>query len=1490
MLGLSSGLIKGTSVLRSIVKKGLQAWYKADNTQAPLGEEEIANGEFTTGPEVVINGNFASNSNWTSDDGSFVISGGKANATNSQYHPALEQAFTHLDKKYSVTYTISNYSSGSILAYVGGTGQGTIRTSNGTYTEIIQAGGSNYIGFRTLNSFNGSVDNVSVKQTNPNDSWLIANGSVNNSEVTIKDGSTFIDYDSTDNQNTGISIGGIVTLNKKYRVEIVVDSLSVDKKLKVHTGNDSNTLSVGVNTFEMMSTNGNTFSIARTENETSVTAVVSKASLKEITNSVKDFSSNNNNGVLYSGKCLHFDQANTYIDIDYWASKTIDANTKATFATWVNPDDITPGDYIFGAWTVDNAALFYLGIKQNKLDLGWGDSGWTNSVTSGALPTLVNHTWYRVVAVVDGLTCKVYLNGEFVFSKTNSSSFTINSEGISIGAQGDDHGDHLYGELADFQIYDKAWTPSDVAYDYNNPDKDVFDDEGRAQVLGEELVSNGDFTNNITGWTAKDSTISYDNGKLRVSGTTNNNGGAYQDIGLVEGKYYKMTATMQLLTGSSNGTFTLLTSQSNGTGQTAVYTGSTLVTGGDAVTETFIFTPGTGDVSIQLSSNESNATYTVDNISVKEVLTHAGEIYPTDCTALYRLNEGAGDRVYNAAPVLGEEIIPNPDLTSSLDDWNIENNSSTHTITHTANGARFIAPDINPIMVFSPTSAPITAGKMYRLEVVISEFRGTGGLKIANTDVFDNYPNDTASGTINFDSAGTHTHVFIAGVNGSPFAFYRNASSVDLTIKSVSVKEISLSESYVQASWASSNWITAQPYIPQYAMSSYSKKMFFDGSNDYIELATEKTIAAADAFSLSFWYYNIDTSNSRVILGKDGSTDDYLSLGAGDESLIFKAGGSSKTLDFNSDLIAGKLNHIVLTSPGGTGTMKCYLNGILQDDTENSLNADFDYRHIFRNATDYGKGFIDELAHFSKELSEAETQEIFNAGMALDCRDHSAYLGSEMVSNGDFSSIGSELVTNGDFSGNPASWTPPNEWTISGGKASANTTGISKALVQNISVVDAKLYNVSVEISDYVKGSLQVQFDGYIIPAVWGNGVYNFTVSSPATNVTLYLYAMNESKFSIDNISIKEIEGDWRALEGGNQYLGWSQTGWSIANGKASVDHNNTDLTAMELSKSSFGQVAGRTYSISFEISDYVSGTFQPQFNGQIIAGVTANGVYNYIVSANNTGGSFYLYALSSPKFSVDNVSVKEVDLKGYWRNNGTDAWTDLSPYGNNGTVNGSPTTIQLQEVPYFKKDTFGLPMNKVREKGLNLDGSSYITVDDSTGFNFGTTGFTVQFWVKPKSMSADMRLVTKGVTGNGEWMISIASDNSVRVYAKDSAGNELDSGAPSSAFSTLTANNWAMVTVVVDTPNDKILFYKDNQSTPTEKTGVSWSGNFNNTRPLVVGDHYLGSTKFDGIIDDVKIYNKVLSKSEITKNYKATRSKHVSTSNWSDDFSDGFI
>ena len=141
-----------------------------------------------------------------------------------------------------------------------------------------------------------------------------------------------------------------------------------------------------------------------------------------------------------------------------------------------------------------------------------------------------------------------------------------------------------------------------------------------AEVIGGDLVTNGDFATDLSGWSNKSSTSTWVLGSARIDNSIGNaNSGIFQDIGLVLGKTYTLTATLKLISADSNGNFVVLTSNSGGGGQTIIYTGNALVIGGASVTETIEFTTADSDVSIQLACNTTNAVFEIDNISVKEV-------------------------------------------------------------------------------------------------------------------------------------------------------------------------------------------------------------------------------------------------------------------------------------------------------------------------------------------------------------------------------------------------------------------------------------------------------------------------------------------------------------------------------------------------------------------------------------------------------------------------------------------------------------------------------------------------------------------------------------------------------------------------------------------------------------------------------------------------------------------------------------------------------
>ena len=116
------------------------------------------------GEELVTNGTFDTDSNWTKDS-AWSINSGKANCDGTQSGNAnIYQPISFVvGKVYKVTYELSNVSSGSAKIVFGDTG-GTLRSTNGIFTEYYTfVSGSNFY-IQGNSSFIGSINNISVKE------------------------------------------------------------------------------------------------------------------------------------------------------------------------------------------------------------------------------------------------------------------------------------------------------------------------------------------------------------------------------------------------------------------------------------------------------------------------------------------------------------------------------------------------------------------------------------------------------------------------------------------------------------------------------------------------------------------------------------------------------------------------------------------------------------------------------------------------------------------------------------------------------------------------------------------------------------------------------------------------------------------------------------------------------------------------------------------------------------------------------------------------------------------------------------------------------------------------------------------------------------------------------------------------------------------------------------------------------------------------------
>jgi len=107
------------------------------------------------------------NDRWVLDDG-WSIEDGKAVCDGSQSSNAdLDQSnfiSTLKGAQYETTYTISNYSAGTIKIRFSSGNVTTERSSNGTFTEIITAAGNGGFRLRASSTFAGSVDNVTLRE------------------------------------------------------------------------------------------------------------------------------------------------------------------------------------------------------------------------------------------------------------------------------------------------------------------------------------------------------------------------------------------------------------------------------------------------------------------------------------------------------------------------------------------------------------------------------------------------------------------------------------------------------------------------------------------------------------------------------------------------------------------------------------------------------------------------------------------------------------------------------------------------------------------------------------------------------------------------------------------------------------------------------------------------------------------------------------------------------------------------------------------------------------------------------------------------------------------------------------------------------------------------------------------------------------------------------------------------------------------------------
>jgi hypothetical protein len=173
----------------------------------------------------------------------------------------------------------------------------------------------------------------------------------------------------------------------------------------------------------------------------------------------------------------------------------------------------------------------------------------------------------------------------------------------------------------------------------------------------------------------------------------------------------------------------------------------------------------------------------------------------------------------------------------------------------------------------------------------------------------------------------------------------------------------------------------------------------------------------------------------------------------------------------------------------------------------------------------------------------------------------------------------------------------------------------------------------------------------------------------------------------------------------------------------------------------------------------------------------------------------------------------------------------------------------------------------------LELDSSQYGSIAYASQTNLNFTGnFTIECWVKLESISAfDQNLVIRKLTSKG-WRFVLSSSGSGKYKAVadyDNGSNYVSIYAAADTLVTADIGNWHHLAIAMDVANHTGVIYKDggavsitqdNAGNPTSIGAVNAN--------LYIGCSDSVADFFDGLIDEVRVWNDLRTAQEIYDNY----------------------
>ena len=413
--------------------------------------------------------------------------------------------------------------------------------------------------------------------------------------------------------------------------------------------------------------------------------------------------------------------------------------------------------------------------------------------------------------------------------------------------------------------------------------------------------------------------------------------------------------------------------------------------------------------------------------------------------------------------------------------------------------------------------------------------------------------------------------------------------------------------------------------------------------------------------------------------------------------------------------------------------------------------------------------------------------------------------------------------------------------------------------------------------SDFFKGLIS---DVQIYNAEWTQADVTYDYNNPN-----HLVTDNPST----SISLSNLKGYWHLSEGEGDYVynsavalgselvdkgdfagitqAESTTGadwitgaeWTINGGKAHKASGTVTYLEQPLALPS-----NKSYVATYRVSNYSgSNDVKFGFSGALTywgTPRTADGVYTEVFTTLSSTTNLRFRANASFVGSISEITIKEISVgsitgaTGSFRQDtipqlGFMDWNKIAMRSYDITLIANPNDPS--------KDILGNSV-RLRENSFNLDGSGYAKVDSDSSLDI--TNYSIDGWVYNTNNSNDWEaIITKRTQSNFEVYIR----NAKLFYFNDSGDGEKHLG-------NTPLNTWTYFCVTES--GGTLKSYINNNSTPFFSGTVNQR--FNTSGNVYIGSHQSGNYS-NALIDDIRVYNRVLSADEVLQNYNAGLSKH---------------